>query len=159
MARDYQTAGGDGSGVRRADGTVSKDAVLSSRYYLAEADFLVGLEGSDEVLLEQLDAALRSPHWHLYLGRKSFVPSVPVSLPGTGLRDAELEAALEAEPWPLRPYAFADAIHRRPRLRLVLERHSSETNEVRLDQPIGAAYEDRTFGLRYVETRFLPAEE
>jgi CRISPR system Cascade subunit CasD len=64
--------------------------VQSWRYFLADADFLVGLERGKN-LLERLNAALASPVWHLYLGRKSFVPSLPVWLPnrppwGPGLR-------------------------------------------------------------------------
>ena len=83
MKRDYQTAGGgtlpDGSpyGVRRAN-DARGDTVLSDRYYLADADFLVGLESGDAALLRRLHDALQNPVWQLYLGRKAFVPSVPV---------------------------------------------------------------------------------
>src|SRR5581483_3790909 len=45
VRREYQTAGGGrGYGVARADGSPG-ETVLSNRYYLADADFLVGLEG------------------------------------------------------------------------------------------------------------------
>ena len=73
--RDYHTA----QNVRRADPTKgTQDTVLSERFYLADADFLVGLEG-DRAFLERLDTALRRPVWPLFLGRKAFVPSLPVS--------------------------------------------------------------------------------
>lgn len=153
LARDYHSAGAK-TGVARADGSgPSKDPVVSNRYYLADADFLVGLEGSDRDLLEALDRALRAPRWQLFLGRKSFVPSVPVFLPGGGIREAGLEAALKSEPWPLRPLVF-DRDGSRPRLRYVIERDVGATNEVRMDQPIGAAFQRRSFGPRWVETLF-----
>src|SRR3990172_4603098 len=79
LMRDYHTA----QDVRRADPTKgTQDTVVSERFYLADADFLVGLEG-DRALLEHIDAKLRAPTWTLYLGRKSFVPSLPVSEPVT----------------------------------------------------------------------------
>lgn len=157
MARDYHTAGGDGTGIMRASGTLSKDAVLSNRYYLADADFLVGVEGSIRPLLERLDAALRAPRWQLFLGRKSFVPTVPVYLSESGIRDAGIAEALASEPWPLWPYAFPDASAAEGRrLRYVLEREPGATSEVRMDQPLGAAFQLRTFGPRWVETRFSP---
>lgn len=158
LARDYHTAGGGGAGVRRADGSVSRDAVLSNRYYLAEADFLVGLEG-DRRFLDRLDAALRAPRWQLSLGRKSFVPGVPVERPRGGLRDLPLEEALRSEAWPLQPYAFTRAGQPRPRLRYVVERDPGSTTEVRMDQPLGAAFLTRSFGPRWVETLFVDGEE
>jgi CRISPR system Cascade subunit CasD len=157
LARDYHTAGAR-TGIMRADGSLSKDAVVSNRDYLAEADFLVGLEGEDGELLKRLDLALRMPRWQLFLGRKSFVPTVPIALPGGGIREAGLEAALQSEPWPLRPLVFVEADAKRPRLRCVVERESGATAGVRMDQPIGAAFQKRNFGPRWVETRFLPVE-
>lgn len=159
LAKDYHTAGGGGTGVRRADGTLSKDAVLSNRYYLADADFLVGLEGDSQALLERVDSALRSPRWQLFLGRKSFLPGVPICLPGGGLRNADLETALRLEEWPLRPHAFTAENGERPRLRYVFERESGATAEVRMDQPIGSAFQERTFGPRWVETSLLARKE
>ncbi len=158
LARDYHTAGAR-TGIARADGSLSKYAVESNRYYLAEADFLAGLEGNDRALLERLDAALRSPRWQLCLGRKSFVPAVPIPLPGSGVRNATLEVALQSEPWPLRPLVFARSDEKRPQLRCVIEREPAATTEVRMDQPIGAAFQKRSFGPRWVETRFLHEEE
>ncbi|MBN9494866.1 type I-E CRISPR-associated protein Cas5/CasD, partial [bacterium] len=81
IERDYHTAGGGpGGGIARASGARSENAVLSNRYYLADADFLVGLESANGAILERLQDAVRNPHWQIFLGRKSFVPSVPVYL-------------------------------------------------------------------------------
>src|ERR1035441_3392700 len=99
---DYQTA----ENVAEAHGKGHR-TVQSWRSYLADADFLVGLEG-DRGLLERVDRALASPVWHLFLGRKSFVAAVPVRLPdqppwGPGLSDQALEMALRSIPWHGRP--------------------------------------------------------
>jgi len=98
---DYHTAGNlyrDGTGgILAADGHLRKQAVLSVRYYLSGASFLVGLEGAMP-LLERIHAALRSPVWQLCLGRKAFVPARPVYLPD-GLVKERLEDALQRH-WP-----------------------------------------------------------
>ena len=158
MQRDYQTAGGgtlpNGSpyGVRRASDTRG-GTVLSDRYYLADADFLVGLEGDDAELLHRIEDALQRPVWQIYLGRKAFVPSVPVHIPG-GFRPGEdLEIALRQYPWP-RPDLDVPSSRRRPdRLSLILE--SPDGADVRMDQPEGASFTTRSFLPRRVENRFL----
>ena len=71
-------------------------ADVTTRYYLSDAVFLVGLESDDSVLLEALDAALRAPAWPLYLGRRSCPPTPPLVL---GVRALPLDEALWAEPW------------------------------------------------------------
>lgn len=148
---DYHTAGGthrkgDQYGVPTADGK-SKRAVTSNRYYLADADFLVGLEG-DVGLLSQLDEKLANPVWPLFLGRKSFVPGQPVRLPDGLLPEGELEAALNTYPWRKR----GDRDNPPQRLRLVLEDQEGQSSEVRRDQPVSFA--ERHFALRHVKTHF-----
>lgn len=157
VLRDYHTAGA-GTGIRRASGSISKDPVVSNRYYLADADFLVGLEGDDAGFLELLENALREPRWQLYLGRKAFVPALPPYLPGGGLRDLPLEEALLQEPWPLAPSfrpAQAPQPGREPLLRFVFEvSYDTPGRQLRPDQPIGAAFAERSFGPRPVLTQF-----
>lgn len=158
VAVDYQTAGGthrrdEEYGVARADGSRG-GTVVSSRYYLSDADFLVGLEGStreQEELLCTLDGALQRPVWPLFLGRKAFVPGVSVRLPdapplGPGRREGGLEDVLKAYPWP------EPAPHR---LRLILDSASSTAGEVRADVPVSFAIHDRRYATRYVETRLI----
>ncbi|HML99537.1 MAG TPA: type I-E CRISPR-associated protein Cas5/CasD [Tepidiformaceae bacterium] len=155
MARDYHTAGA-GLGIIRASGGISRDAVLSNRYYLADADFLVGLEGGDRALLDTIDGALRTPVWQISLGRKAFVPSVPVALPGSGIRDLPLPDALRQEPWPLPLAPWAHAFRENSRsIRFVIE-STFETpgHETRMDQPRGAAFRDRLFGPRPIVQQF-----
>jgi CRISPR system Cascade subunit CasD len=145
MARDFHTAGREG--ILRASGKVErKTLVVSTRYYLADARFLVGFEGDDLALLRHLHNALRDPHWPLYLGRKAFVPGEPVWLEDGLKPDTDLHAALETYPW-LGPE------HRQPpeQLRVVFE--DPDGAEVRPDQPLSFA--ERRFAPRRVSTVFV----
>ena len=126
------------------------EAVPSERFYLADADFLVGLEGHRE-FLEQLDSALRSPVWPLFLGRKSFVPSLPVS---EGVSDGELIKVLTNHGW--RKRHRDDEPPDKP-LRGVVEVPYG-TGEPRPDVPLSFVSRDRRFGVRHVrvEPTFFP---
>ena len=70
--------------------------MLSRREYLADASFLVALQGEQE-LVEKLSAALAKPVWAIYLGRKSCPPSRPVGEHAPGFYNT-LEEALSAVP-------------------------------------------------------------
>ena len=140
--RDYQTATGV---VIASNGKPDLGrTVVSPRYYLADAVFLAGLEG-ERPLLEVIHAALLRPVWPLALGRKSFVPSLPVFLPDAVL-DQSLETALET--WPCLNSGDAPRTPRR-----VLLEHSCE-GSVRLDQPV-APFAARRFGPRFVKTELF----
>jgi len=141
--RDYQTA----TGVLIATGKVDLGrTVVSPRYYLSDAAFLVGLEG-DEHLLSRIHTALRHPHWPLCLGRKGCLPSPPVFL-SDGLQVKTLINALQQYP------ELVSGAARRSR-RLLLE---GEEGTVRLDQPI-APFAERRFGPRFVATLQLEPQE
>lgn len=170
LQRDYQTAGGglwsgQPYGVRKADGSKG-DTVLSDRFYLADADFLVGLEGENAALLQRLNDALDHPQWSLSLGRKALVPGTPVRLPdtpplGPGLQDCRLLEALKAVLWrqdPSRP-----SWEQLPeRLRVVADaravRHDPAfkdgVREVRQDVPLCFVQGQREFGNRDILTAF-----
>lgn len=93
LTRDFQTAQRP---ERRRDGSVEwKSLPLSHRYYLADAVYLAVLEG-DQSLVAAVDDAVRSPHFPLYLGRRSCPPAGPVAM---GMRDATMETTLAEEPW------------------------------------------------------------
>ena len=157
MKVDFQTAGGihrkgERYGVVRASGKVG-ETVISNCYYLADADFLVGLEG-DEDLLITIQHALVVPRWQLSLGRKAFVPGVPPYIPD-GLHSAiSLIDALTAHPWPAPYRAVPPESRRPPQLRMVIE-DPDEGYEVHTDQPHGSAFQHRRFLPRFTFTRFL----
>lgn len=161
VSSDYHTAGGGSVpgvkkyGVAKASGA-PPDTVESHRYFLADADFLVGLERNDYALLERLHAALANPVWPLFLGRKSFVPGRPVYLVD-GLKHASLEEALQQYPWQWR---------RRPgepqppeKIRLVLETGYAEGEEVHHDQPVCFETTSRKHAIRHVTTKWLETRD
>jgi CRISPR system Cascade subunit CasD len=120
---DFQTA----RNILASDGKTSDKSVISNRYYLSDAAFLVGLEGDKEAL-EVIHRALRSPKWPLYLGRKAFPPGTPVWLED-GLRDGELEAELRS---------YHPLVHGSDgKLRLILESENGQFT--RQDVPISFA--------------------
>ncbi|MCF7742392.1 type I-E CRISPR-associated protein Cas5/CasD [Aeromonas veronii] len=143
VLRDYQTA----TGIVNAAGKVDmKRTVVSPRYYLSDAAFLVGFEG-ERSLLDQIHQALKTPHWPLSLGRKGCLPSPPVYLPD-GVRDSALQEALRDYPELIKGAGLQVR-------RLLLE---ATEGTVRLDQPI-APFADRRFGPRFVLTEQLEPEE
>ncbi|HET6574865.1 MAG TPA: type I-E CRISPR-associated protein Cas5/CasD [Fimbriiglobus sp.] len=166
LMRDYHTAGGehrpgavlgdqpDGRnkgkprpyGVPKADGS-GVGTVVSHRFYLADADFLVGLEGPDVNFLSLLHNALRSPVWPMYLGRKSFLPALP---PAVGVADGNLSPVLATFPWRRRVPEEAPP----NRLRVVEEVEFGQ-GEPRDDVPLSFA--DRRFAVRHVRVRHLEA--
>jgi CRISPR system Cascade subunit CasD len=145
LMRDYHTA----QNVRRADPTKgTQDTVISERFYLADADFLVGLEGAHD-FLKRLDAALRRPVWPLFLGRKAFVPSLPVT---EGISEDELIKAMENVGW--RKRHRNDKPPEKP-LRGVVEVPYGK-GEPRLDVPLSFVCRDRRFGVRHVQPCSFP---
>ncbi|MCL7462696.1 type I-E CRISPR-associated protein Cas5/CasD [Pseudomonas sp. NW5] len=141
LMRDYQTA----TGVLIASGKPDHNrTVVSPRYYLSDAVFLVGLEG-ERRLLAQIQQALLTPHWPLALGRKAFVPGQPVALVDA-LQEADLRSALLGWPSLLDKPAASQ--------RLLLE--DAAEGSVRLDQPV-APFIERRFGPRFVKQEVIHA--
>jgi CRISPR system Cascade subunit CasD len=151
--KDYHTAGGsrhDDYGVVKASGAKG-DPVVSIRYYLADADFFAGLESDDAELLRRLDAALGNPRWQLFLGRKSFVPGLPVWVKDGLKLNTALEDALRTQYlWPANRSGEPE-----PHLRCVIEPRGDdpEAAEVRHDVPLSFA--TRRFTIRYVKTTWI----
>lgn len=140
LRMDYHTA----QNLIASDGKTKHATAVSRRFYLADACFLVGLEGEDKQLLETVHNALKNPVWAVSLGRKSFPPSRPLWLVD-GLRDEDLRAALQnfrvltpQTPWgePKGP------------TRLLIE---STRGSMRMDQPL-SSFANRHFGSRFVES-------
>ncbi|MCY0947656.1 type I-E CRISPR-associated protein Cas5/CasD [Streptomyces antarcticus] len=74
-----------GSGTL-VSGELSRRAMITERWYLSDAAFLVGLQHEDQALLEEIGHALEHPKQLLWLGRKSCPPSGTLTaaiLPGT----------------------------------------------------------------------------
>jgi CRISPR system Cascade subunit CasD len=147
MRKDFHTAlevvKADSKGDGKSTGTVT-----SNRYYLSDADFLVGLEHSNFEFLEKLENKLKNPHWQMFLGRKSFVPSLPVYLEKDGLiRESRLEKSLTEN-------NFSQA-----GMRLVLEASSGENDATEIRQDVPLCLKTRRFSIRRVETKFIKGGE
>jgi len=149
--RDYQTAGcAKGDTIIRADGTPSKDGVVSHRFYLADAAFLVALEGPDRSLLEKAHDRLQDPVWPLALGRKSYVPSEPVRIED-GIQDAPLRDLLTRWPWIASPRQWEEP----PKTLLSSFESPDGSGVLRMDQPL-SSFAERRFGARFVRSEWLP---
>ncbi|MFC6593171.1 type I-E CRISPR-associated protein Cas5/CasD [Deinococcus lacus] len=88
--RDYHTA-------QLFPGNPKTKTDVTTRFYLSDAAFWVGLEGDDVALLTRLHAALQNPHWPLSLGRKAFQASLPI-FTEQGPLDLSLWEALRQAP-------------------------------------------------------------
>ena len=100
---DYHTVGA-GIGLLTAQGELKRGAagtLITRRYYLCDASFLVALQGDGKLVTEVADA-LRKPVWPVFLGRKCCPPGVPV-VTGKHSEDLgqfpDLTSALKARAW------------------------------------------------------------
>jgi len=127
--------------------TVVAKTVVSNRFYLADASFLVALQG-DGPLLDRLEGALRDPVWPIFLGRKACVPSLP---PFAGRGEfASLREALEGAPCAWRgPLARTGGP---VRVRAVLEA-APHGGTLRKDELLSNRY--RTFAARWTRDEWL----
>ncbi|MFC4564845.1 type I-E CRISPR-associated protein Cas5/CasD [Nocardiopsis mangrovi] len=157
LERDYQVT----TDVPTTKGTGHRN-VVSHRYYLADALFLVLLEG-DRTYAERLRDAVLHPTWPLFFGRKAHVPACPLILPeewglGTGIRpEATLEEVLQSHPWQEdRPEQRSDTATV-PDLRAVIEVPAARSDaEPRYDVPVTFASGRREFRQRYVRVSHIP---
>ncbi|MEW1722314.1 type I-E CRISPR-associated protein Cas5/CasD [Streptomyces sp. NPDC093109] len=93
-------------------GEVRRHAMLTERWYLADAAFLVGLQHPDRALLERVAHALEYPKRLLWLGRKSCPPSGQLAV---GIEQGTLEEAFGSKPLlPAEGLAPASATDNRP---------------------------------------------
>ena len=149
--RDYQTAGCAATDtIIKADGKPARDGgVVSQRFYLADAAFLVAFEGDDRKLLEKAHAALRDPAWPLALGRKSYVPSESIWMKD-GLQDTSLRKVLEQWPWIASPRKW----EKLPEKLLVSFESEDEAGVLKMDQPL-SSFSERRFGARFVRSEWI----
>jgi len=157
VKRDFHTTGGwhlkkdSAYGVPTANGK-GRGTVTSDRFYLSDACFLVALHG-EATLLERIHHALNRPVWQLYLGRRSFVPGLPVWLEDGLKPDAgDLKEALNNYPYLCRQKPWDEDDHP---IRLEFEVPYAEGDRVKYDQPISFQDGNRRFGLRHVKTEFV----
>ncbi|MFY1681636.1 type I-E CRISPR-associated protein Cas5/CasD [Micromonospora sp. WMMD730] len=163
LERDYHVT----QNVPTTTGSGHRTA-LSHRYYLADAIFLVVLEGQDSARLAQIQDALRAPVWPLFLGRRAFPPARPLVTngrheeadTGLGLTDQSLEEALTTHPWLENRAEVRTAEQRntaRVPLRTTVDCQPTEpAAELRMDVPLSFAPHERRYSARAVRTGTVP---
>lgn len=135
-----------------------QDAIVSNRYYLSDAYFLVGLESDNINYLRELANAVLNPQRPLYLGRKAFPPGEPL-LPSKDYlgfdnpTPKKLEDALRKAPYPLHSGENEPPTE----LRLIIELFPNHPDYltrtvIRMDQP--RSFSERTFEQRRVVIDF-----
>ena len=101
-AGDFKVLGGTKSAAAlRSDPGARPATILSPRFFLEDAAFLVALEAGTQThpeLLPRCADALQRPVWPLFLGRKACVPTRPIF---EALTDTykHIEDALEQHAW------------------------------------------------------------
>ena len=144
--RDYQTA----QHIISADRSKIHETAVTTRDYLADAAFLVGLVGEDRTFLERIHAALRDPVWPLALGRKSYVPSESIWMENA-VQEAPLRDVLAQWPW----IATLRKWEEPPEKLLVSFESEDGSGVLKMDQPL-SSFAERRFGARFVHSEWIP---
>jgi CRISPR system Cascade subunit CasD len=150
--REYQTAGCAATDtIIKADGKPSTaGGVVSQRYYLADAAFLVALGSDDRVLLDRAHAALQNPVWPLALGRKSYIASEAIWM-NNGMQDDSANHAVRRWPWIASPRRWEPT----PERLLVSYESADNSGVLRMDQPL-SSFSERRFGGRFIRSEWIP---
>ena len=123
------------------------ESYVTNRYYLADAEFLVGFESVDEELLKKIEYALLNPVFPLYLGRRSCPPTGRLCL---GIRKLELEEALLEEEF------RNESIET---VRIVMDAKKGEDGNIVKDLPISYNPEHRKHMFRKVTEKYRAVRE
>ncbi|NUN10685.1 MAG: type I-E CRISPR-associated protein Cas5/CasD [Ignavibacteriaceae bacterium] len=149
IKKEFQTA----LQVIKADGS-TPGTQITNRYYLSGARFIAGFEGGREKLSE-LRNALLHPVFSQFLGRRSYVPSVPLAINGREcIFDYPLSDALC-----LYPVKNLQQYYDEKRLRIVRDAYEGEesaTQDFRQDVPVSFARKE--YLVRKVITHWLVIE-
>jgi CRISPR system Cascade subunit CasD len=161
---DYHTSGAN-IGLMSAQGKIKItqttgeiEAQVSRCYYLADASFLVALQGEGEIIGDVM-SALRNPVWPPFLGRKSCPPSLPVYVAKGEFRS--LAEALASQTWQPRTREELDTSNmleqRAIRLQGLLETAIAHGFSLKVpDVPL--TFSPPTFGFRFVAETTIEAE-
>lgn len=129
---------------KRDTGNDDKKLSLTTRHYLSDYVFLVGLEG-DRELLEEIIDALRHPKFHLFLGRKACVPDTPMVI---GIDDTGLVESLKSSPW------YASEWYKKEypdsQLEILRDAYPGESGDIIDDLPVNFSRVHREYGKRIV---------
>lgn len=143
--RDYQTA-------RHL--VTDESMPVSERFYVADAVFVAGLESDDEALLDELERAVRSPHFLPYLGRRSCPPSRPIDM---GVHPGRLDDVLQdvwTVPWQASDWYRQEWTKRGTELPVLVETGALEqADELLRDLPESFDPRHRRYRMRGISAR------
>jgi CRISPR system Cascade subunit CasD len=130
---------------------------VTHRHYLADAVFLVAVEGPEEKLKKFADA-IRHPAFPLFLGRRSCPPSGQIVL---GLRENSICNVLEHEPWVASSW-YQKKMAKKGENVLEIAWDAApddrETYSLR-DNPVSFDSKFRKYQLRNIAYRFVPIDQ
>lgn len=133
----------------------SKDhSYVTYRDYLSDAAFLVGLSSENRAFLEDIQEALKSPGFPLFLGRRACPPDAPVWLTpdydqNRGIREEGLEEALVNESY------IPSVREEAGQMKLILEGDNGLLTRCIWDQPKSFHIHHRQFDYRMVNEKVL----
>ncbi|MGW7645462.1 type I-E CRISPR-associated protein Cas5/CasD [Streptomyces bobili] len=126
---------------------LSRTALITERWYLADASFVTGLEHPDATLLQTIADALEHPKRLLWLGRKSCPPSGTIA---GAIQEGDLEHALT------RTALLPDATETAPWAWIETDPHTASSTPI-TDQPVTFHPEQRAHTIRWERrTRINP---
>ena len=137
-----------------------KQNVISNRFYLSDATFLVGLESNSLEDHETIKAALKKPYYPLlYLGRKN-CPVTPELY--VGIREKSLEVALLDELWIASDYMKEKILWslpntESPRMKIMIETKFGEPMDGTVnDVPVSFSRKHRQYTRRGYRILYKP---
>jgi CRISPR system Cascade subunit CasD len=155
LQQEFQTA----QGVLTASGA-KKDQIIR-RDYLSDAEFHVALE-AEQTLLKNIYAALCSPVFPVFFGRKSYVPACPIVYPNDQslflTSESPLDVLSEKIPITLNSRLVPTLVCDSPgtnektqSIRFVVS-DTNKTGEMRLDIPTTFDMYKRSYHARYIKS-------
>ena len=139
LLRDYHT-------TRQKN---DKSSFVTTRYYLADAIFLTGLEGKED-FMQMIVSALQNPVFPLFLGRRSCPPAGQLVL---GIREHGLRQALNNEVWQASEWYQNKLKKKSDQVKLTIvcdAQHNDNGAFLRRDLPVSFDQRHRQYGYRMV---------
>lgn len=127
-----------------------KTSYITTRYYLSDAVFLVGIESDDKEKLKKLEEAVLHPAFPLFLGRRSCVPEVPI------VEALVPQSLYEA----LKTYRFIGRKDQEPdRYHIYMEGQSKGISKKLMDQPESFDFHHRQYKARQINETVVENEK
>jgi CRISPR system Cascade subunit CasD len=122
--------------TKTAEGKLKKDAALTYRQYICDAEFMILLNMSSE-LADNLKIDLEDPKWGVWLGRKACIPAAPVFAGICASLDEVSKQFLSGKP--LQAFTYQQEV----------DGFLAGTDTLQ-DIPVNYSVDNRTYGLRRI---------